>query len=158
MPFLGLCLGHQLLAEALGGSVGKSIIPEIGVCEVRLTEAGASGILCDGLPERMRCLQWYGAEIKKLPARAKVLATSPDCAVQAMSWGPGAYWLQFHIEIEQNTLQDWGKILGYAASLTSALGANGQKMPEAACADHMHAFNAMAEHLFLNWLQIAARA
>ena len=100
----------------------------------------------------MRCLQWYGAEIKKLPAGVKVLATSPDYVEQAMSCGPRAYWLQFHIEIEQNTLQEWGKILEYGASLTSALGANGQKMLEAACADHMHAFNAMAENLYLTWL------
>ncbi len=106
----------------------------------------------------MCCLQWHSAKIKTLPAGAKVLATSPDCAVQAMSWGPRAYSLQFHIEIEQNTVQDWGKISEYAASLTAALGANGQKMLEADCAVHMQAFNAMAERLYLNWLQTAARA
>ncbi|MDC0584059.1 type 1 glutamine amidotransferase, partial [Paracoccaceae bacterium] len=112
----------------------------------------------DGLPERMHCLQWHGAEIKTLPAGAKVLATSPDCAVQAMSWGPRAYSLQFHIEIEQSTVQDWSKIPEYETSLTAALGVNGQKTLEADCAAHMHAFNAMAERLYLNWLQTAARA
>ena len=87
IPFLGLCLGHQLLAESLGGVVGKSETAEVGVMEVQLTEDGATGILFDGIPEKISCLQWHGAEIKKLPVGAKVLATSKDCAVQAMSWG-----------------------------------------------------------------------
>ncbi len=57
LPYLGLCLGHQLLAEVLGGEVGKSAVPEIGVLDVQLTEAGATGVLFDGLPERFDCLQ-----------------------------------------------------------------------------------------------------
>ncbi len=52
IPFLGLCLGHQLLAESLGGVVGKSETAEVGVMEVQLTEDGATGILFDGIPEK----------------------------------------------------------------------------------------------------------
>ena len=85
LPFLGLCLGHQLLAEALGGSVGPSDTPEIGVMKVQLTEAGATGVLFDGLPETFETLQWHSAEVKQMPAGAQCLATSPACAVQAMS-------------------------------------------------------------------------
>ena len=66
LPFLGLCLGHQLLAEALGGDVGPSGTPEIGVMDVQLTEEGASGVWMDGLPERFACLQWHSAEITTL--------------------------------------------------------------------------------------------
>jgi len=123
MSFLGLCLGHQLLAEALGGAVGPSKTPEIGIMDVQLTEVGASGVMFDGISEKFPCLQWHSAEVTKLPAGAEVLATSPDCAVQAMKWGPRAYSLQFHVELEENTVADWAGIKEYADALENALGA-----------------------------------
>ena len=149
---------HDLtLAESLGGVVGKSETAEVGVMEVQLTEDGATGILFDGIPEKISCLQWHGAEIKKLPAGAKVLATSKDCAVQAMSWGPRAYSMQFHVEIEHSTIADWATISEYADSLKAALGPSGQEKLEKDCAVHMNDFNTMAERLYLNWLQTSAR-
>jgi GMP synthase-like glutamine amidotransferase len=51
MPFLGLCLGHQLLACALGGECGKAKTPEIGVLPVQMTEMGAESIFFDNVPE-----------------------------------------------------------------------------------------------------------
>jgi GMP synthase-like glutamine amidotransferase len=56
MPFLGLCLGHQLLAEALGGRVGKSNVPEVGVMEVSLTAEGAAAHIFADLPQQFQCL------------------------------------------------------------------------------------------------------
>ncbi len=152
-PFLGLCLGHQLLAEAMGGKVGPSKTPEIGVMDVHLTEAGANGVLFDGLPETFKCLQWHSAEVTELPSGSQVLATSPDCAVQAMKWETRAYSMQFHMEIEAETVQQWSAIPEYANALENAMGKGAVEAFDKACASEMERFNAMAERLYINWLQ-----
>ncbi len=157
LPFLGLCLGHQLLAEALGGTVGPSQIPEIGVNEVQLTEAGASGVFFDGVAEPFKCLQWHSAEVLQMPPGATCLATSPDCTVQAMKWGTRAYSMQFHVEIEATTVAEWSGIPEYAESLERALGDGAVDRLRAECAENMVRFNAMAERIYINWLQTSAQ-
>ena len=158
VPFLGLCLGHQLLAEALGGSVGPSETPEIGVMDVQLTEEGASGVLFDGLPERFACLQWHSAEVTQMPAGAQCLATSPACPVQAMKWGTRACSAQFHIEVEPDTVENWSAIPEYANALQDALGASGAEKLAADVAAGQKAFNQHAERLYINWMQMVAQA
>ncbi|MGI9373830.1 MAG: type 1 glutamine amidotransferase [Hyphomicrobiales bacterium] len=157
LPFLGLCLGHQLLAEALGGKCAQAKTPEIGVLDVQLTEEGASGVIFDGLPEIFKTLQWHGVEVTQMPPGAKCLATSPDCAVQAMSWGPRAYSMQFHIEVEKDTVDNWNAIPAYANALQNALGADGPDKMRTWCADEMQNFNTMAERVYINWLQTSAQ-
>ncbi len=67
-PYLSICLGHQLLADALGGTVRKMDVPEIGVCEVTLNSAGASALLFRDLPLVIPVLQWHGAAVERVPA------------------------------------------------------------------------------------------
>ena len=157
LPFLGLCLGHQLLAEALGGRVGRSERSEIGVMDVQLTELGATGVFFDGLPERIDCLQWHSAEVKTLPPGAQVLATSPDCAVQAMRWGTRAYSLQFHIETESDTVASWAAVPEYAAALEKAMGRGAVDRLVKDCAQKLDQFHASAERIYINWMQTSAR-
>jgi GMP synthase-like glutamine amidotransferase len=157
MPFLGLCLGHQLLACALGGECAKAAAPEIGVLPVQLTELGAESIFLDDVPDEFPCLQWHGAEVTRLPAGAKVLATSPDCAVQAMSWGPRALSMQFHLEVEADTVENWAAIPAYRDALSDAFGPGGADRLAADCAARMTEFNTTAERVYINWLQSAAR-
>jgi GMP synthase-like glutamine amidotransferase len=157
MPFLGICLGHQLLACALGGECAKAAAPEIGVLPVQLTELGAESIFLDDVPEVFHGLQWHGAEVTRLPAGAKVLATSPDCAVQAMSWGPRALSMQFHLEVEADTVANWTAIAAYRAALDEVFGSGGADRLKADCAARMADFNTVAERVYINWLQAAAR-
>ena len=150
MPFLGLCLGHQLLAEALGGHVGKSNVPEVGVMDVSLTAAGTAATIFAKLPQRFGCLQWHSAEVITMPVGAICLAASAACAVQAMQWGAQAFSAQFHIEIEPDTVLNWAEIPEYAV----ALGAVGVERMGADAAVHMAVFNQMAEQLYTNWMAI----
>ncbi len=89
-PFLGFCLGHQLLAAALGGRVGPAAEPEIGMLSVSLTEAGRAHRLFAGLPDAPKTLQWHSAEVLEPPDDAVVLASTPACLVNAMAVGPNA--------------------------------------------------------------------
>ena len=92
-----------------------------------------------------------------MPEGAQVLATSPACAVQAMAWGPRAYSLQFHVEIELDTVQNWAKIPEYAGALDAAVGQGGAANLEAECNAKIETFNTIAERLYMNWLQTAAK-
>ena len=123
-PFLGLCLGHQLLAEAVGGRVGPGKVPEVGALQVELTDAGLGDPLFAGVPNPVPVLQWHGAEVKALPEGAVSLARSDVCEIQAFRYGTRAYGLQCHVEATRDTVGDWAAIPEYAQALERVLGAD----------------------------------
>lgn len=124
-PYLGICLGHQLLAVSLGGEARPMARPEVGLGEVELTPEGRSDPLFAGLPATLRVFQWHGVEVTRLPEGGVALAGNAACAVQAMRVGRHAYGAQFHPEIVAETVADWRRIPEYWASLQKSLGAKG---------------------------------
>jgi GMP synthase-like glutamine amidotransferase len=123
-PYLGVCLGHQLLAAALGGQVAPAAASEVGPCRVRLTRAAGDDALLKGLPSTLTTFQWHSAEVKTLPAGAVVLAETDVCGIQAFRFGSCAYGLQFHAEITTETVDDWQRIPEYRCALETTLGEN----------------------------------
>ena len=151
-PFLGFCLGHQLLAEALGGEVGPAAQPEIGIMPVQLTESGRRSPFLDGVPEEFLCLQWHGAEVTRVPEGAEVLAASPACAVNALSYGGHAFSVQFHVELTPTTVSDWGEIPEYAKALDAALGEGALPRLDAEAAANMPDFASLSRTLYRNFM------
>jgi GMP synthase-like glutamine amidotransferase len=155
-PFLGVCLGHQLLADALGGKVGLMSEPEIGVLEVKLTDAGRSAPLFEGMPVTFPVLQWHSAEISELPVNAVKLAESERCSIQAFRMGEKAYGIQYHVEQDECTVPEWGEIPEYRRTLEAMLGAAGQDRLAQATSKHMEAFGVAARILYRNFRRLAA--
>ncbi len=153
MPYLGFCLGHQLLAAALGGEVGLAAEAEVGIMPVARSPQAMDCPYTRDLPPRFDVMQWHSAEITRLPQGARVLASSPRCAVQAMSVGRRAFSMQFHLEITQSTVPDWNAIPAYRAALEKSLGEGGASDLEAAAARRLAEFNAHAARLYGNWRQ-----
>ena len=99
LPVLGICLGAQLLAVALGGAVMAAAAPEIGMSTVRLTDAGAADPVLGPLGSPLSVLQWHH-ETFSLPPGGVGLASSDACTNQAFRWADRVYGLQFHVEID----------------------------------------------------------
>jgi GMP synthase-like glutamine amidotransferase len=146
-PYLGICLGHQLLAEAVGGKVGLMKAPEVGFADVRFTAEGLADEFFAGFDAGMETFQWHGAEITQLPYETTVLAANSACPVQAMRWRDRAYGLQYHIEITPATVPEWQAIPAYASSLEAALGPVEAPRLASAVAPKLPAFAAAAQRI-----------
>lgn len=106
IPYLGICLGGQLLAAALGAEVASGRWEEIGSATVSLTKEGARDPLFLGIKQSFRTFQWHHDSFD-LPAGGTLLATSGACHHQAFRVGKNAWGLQFHPEVTESIIRCW---------------------------------------------------
>ena len=158
MPFLGICLGHQLLAEVAGGHVNRMMQSELGIKSIALTDHGQIDPLFLGLDSEINCLQWHSCEVSKLPPNSKNLANSPQCRIQALKVGSHAYGLQYHVELTSKTVQEWGEVPIYKNSLEEALGPDGLENLKAEAEENMPNFKSNAYRIYTNFLNIVRAA
>ncbi len=115
-PTVGICLGAQLIAAALGAGVGPMGQKEIGFAPLELTATGRRGPLrhLEGVP----VLHWHGDSFA-IPEGAEHLAATEVCRYQAFALGPRILGLQFHAEVDGGAgFERW--LLGHAVELTAA--------------------------------------
>lgn len=151
-PYLGLCLGHQLLADALDGSCGPQQPPEIGVLDINLTGEADQDPLFGNLPATQKGLQWHSVCVDQLPQDATILASSEICKVQAMRVGNHAWSMQYHIEIEADTVANWGQVPEYRKALVDSLGEDGLDILGRDASEHMPGMQQCAEMIYRNFM------
>ena len=106
VPVLGVCLGSQLIARALGRQVYRNSMKEIGWYPVRFTAAARTDRLFAGLGDSETVFHWHG-ETYDLPPGVELLASSEACRSQAFRAGDNVYGLQFHLEVTPAMIADW---------------------------------------------------
>jgi GMP synthase (glutamine-hydrolysing) len=148
LPVLGICLGSQLMAKALGSRVFAGAVKEIGWGSVELTEAGAASCLAPLGEAGAVVLHWHGDSFD-LPRDAHRLASNRNYENQAFAYRRHALALQFHLEADPQRLEQW--YIGHAAELAAARLSVADL--RAATARHATGRAGLAERVFTRWLR-----
>ena len=155
-PYLGFCLGCQLLGEVLGGQVVKSNPPEIGILDINMTKNKNFDLLFSEYPEKIKALQWHSYEVIELEKNndVKILASSPTTKYQIFKYMDHAYGIQFHIEIKEDTVSQWSCVPEYEKALEDSLGKGALKIFDQNAKINMKSMNNSAEILYKNFKKI----
>jgi GMP synthase-like glutamine amidotransferase len=155
-PFLGFCLGCQLLGEVLGGEIVKSEPAEIGVLDINMSAAVKDDILFADYPATIKAVQWHSFEVRGLESNPDVtiLGSSDTTPYQIFKFRNNAYALQFHVEVRSNTVMQWGCVPEYKTALEASLGGDALAEFDQAAQANMGEMNRLARLLYNNFKKI----
>ncbi len=152
-PYLGFCLGCQLLGEAIGGKVVKTNNPEIGMLDVNFLDEKKKDILFADFPQKITSLQWHSYEVQELEKNKDVtlIASSKETKYQIFRYKNNAYGIQFHIEIKDTTVNDWGCVPEYKSALENQLGQGALEKFDKDAKENMKNMNNYSKILYTNF-------
>jgi len=155
-PYLGFCLGCQLLGEVVGGKVIKSKPAEIGIMDINFSEEKDKDILFSSFPKNIKSLQWHSYEVNGLDNNkdVTVLASSPITKYQIFKYQSHAYGIQFHIEINDTKVNEWGCVPEYKKALEDQLGEGALDKFDQAAKDNMTNMNNYSKILYSKFKEI----
>ena len=152
MSVLGICLGAQLLAKALGGRVSRNERREIGWYDVQLTEAGRSDPVISTFADTQTVFQWHEDGIS-LPEGADHLASSPASPVQAFRFGEHAYGFQFHLEVDASLVERWLTVADNQPLLQEEAGRVDPDLVRRETARRIDALQDLSRSTFSRWIE-----
>ena len=157
-PYLGFCLGCQLLGEVVGGKVVKSNKPEIGILDINFLENKNNDKLFSEFPNTIKSLQWHSYEVQNLEniKNITLIASSPDTKYQIFKFNEHAYGIQFHIEIKKTTVSEWGCVPEYKSALEKELGDGALDKFYQDAKDQMSSMNQYSTILYNNFKNLIA--
>ena len=155
-PYLGFCLGCQLLGEVVGGKVVKSNPPEIGIMDINFAKEKNKDKLFSKFPDQIKSLQWHSYEVSGIDNNKDItlLASSPVTKYQIFKYQNHAYGIQFHIEIKDTTVTEWGCVSEYKKALEDQLGEGALDKFDIAAKNNMRDMNNYSKILYKNFKKI----
>ena len=152
-PYLGFCLGCQLLGEVVGGKVVKSNPAEIGMMDINFTDNKKKDILFSKFPDNIKSLQWHSYEVQGVDKNPDItlIASSPITKYQIFKYQDHAYGLQFHIEIKDTTVNEWGCVPEYKKALEDQLGDGALEKFDQSAKKNMKDMNNYSKILYNNF-------
>ena len=155
-PYLGFCLGCQLLGEVVGGKVVKSTKPEIGMFDVNFLKEKNNDVLFSSFPDKVKALQWHSYEVINLENNKDItlLASSPTTTYQIFKYQNHAYGIQFHIEVKDTTVHDWSCVIEYKSALEEQLGEGALEKFDKEAKLNMSQMNKCSDILYSNFKKL----
>ena len=156
-PYLGFCLGCQLLGEVIGGQVTRSEPSEIGILDIEFIENKNKDNLFSSFPNQIKSLQWHSYEVQNLENNKDVtlIASSAVTKYQIFKYQNHAYGIQFHIEIKDTTVNEWGCVPEYKSALEKQLGSGALNKFDKAAKENMADMNKFSQILYKNFKKLA---